>query len=73
MRKITTLLLAAVLLLNNAVLPVCAMQIDPEDPMAIKDYAAFGAPLMETESEERVQETIPETQPAQTESTEPET
>ena len=73
MRKITTLLLAAVLLLSNAVFPVCAMQIDPEDPMAIKDYAAFGAPLMETEPEERVQETIPETQPAQTESTEPET
>ena len=73
MRKITTLLLAAVLLLSNAVFPVCAMQIDPEDPMAIKDFAVFGAPLMETEPEETVQKTIPETQPAQTDSAEPET
>ena len=73
MRKIITLLLAAVMLFTNAVFPVCAVRIDPEDPMAVKDYAAFGAPQLKSDDGKVVRTDVPEADPMETEITEPET
>ena len=64
MQKTIAMILALILMFSNVIMPVCAVEIDPEDPMAVKDYAAFGAPLTETEPEATESETISETESA---------
>lgn len=75
MKKLIAMLLAVSVLLSFMVIPAQAVEIDTEDPLAIKDYASFGAPLAEEETVETapVEETVPvpETVPEETEQTVP--